>query len=597
MKTSTQRLARRRRGATATGYGLLVGLIAVALIGAVTVTGDNLSAVFDTTANRIGSEHAEARPPAENPPQEPALPPTPAQIALAAPDATAMTVVAQSVPASSDALVVTATNTGGSASAALSASLTGAAFSLSADSCSGSALGAGQSCTLQVTATVSADGPFSGSLSLGGASLALAGSASGFAPELILPGADPLTVAAIADGVSPGACTAIAVSNGGVLSATGVSAALGGEHAAAFEACTPSATPACSGSLAAGETCQLGYRLRATASGSFAAVLTVSAGNAPAVTRALAATAAGFAPRLDAGSGVLALVLTEGNSPGPCTAWTATNTGTVAGLGGATITGGMGAYIQRCTPASGTPCSAAALAPGESCVLGLQLVGTSNYGIGADMTFSAGGQSVTRRVEGTASGFDPVLSVPAGNIAVAAISNGASPGACTPVTVTNTGKAPGLTPASIQFSGAQSSAFQSCGSTCSGALAPGASCTLGVRLATGTAGAYSATAYIIAGGQMQTRTVQGSAGGFGLAVTAATYGGNCGCAADNMLPAMTAACNGQSSCTVNPLDSVGDCAPGCVKNVTYSYMCAGQPHSFTSSGGEAGYANYALNCP
>ncbi len=47
------RLATRERGATAVEYGLMVALIAIVIIAAVTLLGDNLSEMFDTTADAV----------------------------------------------------------------------------------------------------------------------------------------------------------------------------------------------------------------------------------------------------------------------------------------------------------------------------------------------------------------------------------------------------------------------------------------------------------------------------------------------------------------------------------------------------------------
>jgi pilus assembly protein Flp/PilA len=46
-------LARTERGASAVEYGLLVALIAIAIIVAVTLLGGNLSNIFDKTANSL----------------------------------------------------------------------------------------------------------------------------------------------------------------------------------------------------------------------------------------------------------------------------------------------------------------------------------------------------------------------------------------------------------------------------------------------------------------------------------------------------------------------------------------------------------------
>ena len=48
-----QKFDRKDRGATAVEYGLMVGLIAVAIIIAVTLLGDNLEILFDNVAGRL----------------------------------------------------------------------------------------------------------------------------------------------------------------------------------------------------------------------------------------------------------------------------------------------------------------------------------------------------------------------------------------------------------------------------------------------------------------------------------------------------------------------------------------------------------------
>ena len=48
-------VARSERGASAVEYGLLVALIAIIIIVAVSLLGSNLSAIFNKTANSIGS--------------------------------------------------------------------------------------------------------------------------------------------------------------------------------------------------------------------------------------------------------------------------------------------------------------------------------------------------------------------------------------------------------------------------------------------------------------------------------------------------------------------------------------------------------------
>jgi pilus assembly protein Flp/PilA len=49
------RLEREEKGATAVEYGLMVGLIAVVIIGAVTLLGGNLSSLFNRIAGTVGN--------------------------------------------------------------------------------------------------------------------------------------------------------------------------------------------------------------------------------------------------------------------------------------------------------------------------------------------------------------------------------------------------------------------------------------------------------------------------------------------------------------------------------------------------------------
>ena len=50
---ASARLNRRDRGATAVEYGLMVALIAVAIIATVTLLGNNLNTLFTTVTNAI----------------------------------------------------------------------------------------------------------------------------------------------------------------------------------------------------------------------------------------------------------------------------------------------------------------------------------------------------------------------------------------------------------------------------------------------------------------------------------------------------------------------------------------------------------------
>lgn len=53
MKTFISRFAKDESGVTAIEYGLIAGLVAVVIIGAVTLIGTNLTGKFNTVANAL----------------------------------------------------------------------------------------------------------------------------------------------------------------------------------------------------------------------------------------------------------------------------------------------------------------------------------------------------------------------------------------------------------------------------------------------------------------------------------------------------------------------------------------------------------------
>ncbi|MBQ0218095.1 Flp family type IVb pilin [Alcaligenes faecalis] len=58
MKTQLQQFWNDEDGATAIEYGLIAGLIAVAIIGVLTALGTNLDGMFTKISNAIGGEEA-----------------------------------------------------------------------------------------------------------------------------------------------------------------------------------------------------------------------------------------------------------------------------------------------------------------------------------------------------------------------------------------------------------------------------------------------------------------------------------------------------------------------------------------------------------
>ncbi|MCF6744884.1 Flp family type IVb pilin [Blastococcus sp. KM273128] len=60
-----ERLRREEKGATAVEYGLMVGLIAVVIIGAVALLGDQLEALFTSVSDELPAVEGGAATPAE----------------------------------------------------------------------------------------------------------------------------------------------------------------------------------------------------------------------------------------------------------------------------------------------------------------------------------------------------------------------------------------------------------------------------------------------------------------------------------------------------------------------------------------------------
>lgn len=492
------RVLRARRGASAVGYGLLVGLIAVAIIAAVAATGTELSRLLGFAANSVGGERQDGAGGGEAP--------APAALAWSG-TASGLDVVASAFPLSyGDAAVLTLTNSGAQASPVLALALTGDGFRLveGADNCSGGALPAGASCSVSVQPMAGANGPLAGTLSAGaGPSLDLSGTASGFLPQLTLP-AEALTLAPRTGAVAA-LCTDFTVSNDGFAAATGLAwGGIAGADAAAFAPCTP-AEDACGAELAPGASCVFGVQLIAVRNGDFAATATVSASGQEPAERGLAGTVGGLAAAL-AFDPAETLILPEAvaSDPGACTVVTVANTG--SGLARVTaIAMDDPAHFALCAPAAAAcPALPFELAPGAAaCALGVQAVGRVNGSYDSDLAVSFtdaddSSQTASLPVTSTVSGWAAQLAFASESLAVTPIAGGSGIGQCTSILLTNGGNAP-ATLAAPAFSGANPQAFECCtvqnvGNACGSDLAAGASCAYGFRVLADANGGFAATA-------------------------------------------------------------------------------------------------------
>jgi hypothetical protein len=396
-------------------------------------------------------------------------------------------------------------------------------------------------------------------------------------PTLSL-GSGTLTVGAISGAVSPGACTNLTLQNTGAGPATGVALSpFSGANPTNFEACVPTGA-ACGTTLAAGASCNFGVRLVATENGTYTGVATVIASGGISVTRALAGTAAGFSlslsnayPSTDAATGNKMWVVpvpnnrsitTSGSYHSLCQDYGLSAYGTTdnnASCGGPLLsypkrvgTCNMGLFNH-----SGWDYRFDGNVPtlGRvywlSVINGADTIGLEYNGVGPCSAGEQIGACGTGALNGSGNGIRhsknpiyganynvqnvalvttdyvvcagdplpaPALNAGTGTLAVGNISGGVSPGACTSLTVQNTGNAPATGLTLGAFTGANPASFGSCApssAACGTTLAAGASCNFGIRLAATSNGNFSATANVTAsGGFSASRAVSASAAGF-----------------------------------------------------------------------------------
>lgn len=502
-----ERMLKRRRGATAVGYGLLVGLIGVVIIGAVAASGGALSRLLGMTANYL-----------EDPssiPDGAALRATPASVYAGTLAATG------TLPLLGPVATVTVTNSGDLRTGALSVTASGDA-QLAGGDCSGRQLGAGESCTVSVQARAVANGPLSGGVTVTdgshGVTVPVTGSASGFVAALSLGSGDLVPTVT---GSGPGECTALPATNTGTAVLDGLSfAGFTGPQASAYSRCSDIADACADGAtLAPGASCNFGVALTAGRNGSYPATVTVTASGDLSASRAVAGTASGLAAAPQ-------LVLTAeppaiaGTSPSACAPVTLSNAGNAtAQVTSAAIDAGAENFAL-CAPADGTLCAALPfeLAAADTCLLGVQLAATTNADFTGNLT--VGYLDLASEAEpvpattalsltGTASGLAPSLAWRNGDNSAAADgsalgvvappeNSGSVDGAPRSLTLVNSGSGSSAT-LSLVVEGDYVLADDSCsGST----LAPAASCTVNVFARADGDGALAGTLSATAEGPM-----------------------------------------------------------------------------------------------
>lgn len=274
-------LARRRRGATAVGYGLLVGLIGVAIIVSVTATGTGVSDLMGYAANRLDGANplpASGEDPVVTPPEEPPAPPVPASLEV---ESSALAVTAEGT-GFGDCTALAVSNPGDSALAGLNfVGISTVSGSGSFEQCTagsapcGTVLAAHSSCNFGVRLSGTRNGTVTATASLSATGFArtraLQGTVSGMDADLDM---NWVSGAPAINGTSPSGCQSVNVANignarGDVWSAT---VTAGGAN---FQTCTPSAGACPTGEfgLPPNVNCHLGIRFSATANGSYSGTL------------------------------------------------------------------------------------------------------------------------------------------------------------------------------------------------------------------------------------------------------------------------------------------------------------------------------------
>jgi hypothetical protein len=399
-----------------------------------------------------------------------------------------------SVGAQSSAAMVTVSNTGGSPSAMLSATLSGpgaAQFGIDADGCSGRTLGPASLCSLRVHFAPTLAGTQTATLAVSDAagsptSVALTGTGATPGALSLSPGTQDFGTVAVG---AASQATVFTVANTGQSPTAALALAITGQEAAEFTL----GSDLCSGkTLAGGASCTVGVTFSPTAAGAATATLTASAaglaGTATASLSATAAPPAAFAlspATYDFGS------IAQGSTTAQ-QAFTVKNTGgTASGTASVAVGGANAADFVIASNGCTAPVPA-----GGTCSFSLTFTPSSTSAESATVTVTAPSVSaVTADVAGA--GLSPAaISVNPATESFGATAQG-SAGADVAFVVTNGGGV-NTGPLTAALSGSAADQFAIGSDGCTGkALAAGSgTCTVAVHFAptaTGSLGSIQAT--------------------------------------------------------------------------------------------------------
>ena len=394
------------------------------------------------------------------------------------------------VGSASSSQSVTVSNTGGTASSALTFPPSApAGFSKTGGTCSNGPLAAGANCTLVFTFNPTAAGAVNGNYAIsGGASITIGLSGTGTVvaqtPNVnVTP--TTLTFGSVTVGTTS-ASKSVTVSNSGTGAATDMA------YPPAPAGYTKGGT--CSGAtLAAGSSCEITFTFSPTSTGQNNAQFIISGGGKTTTVNLTGSGAAAATASLSTTPGTLSFgSITVGNT-------SAAQTVTLRNTGGAAASGVSLANSNSAEFLVSSNTCGATLAAGATCTLSVAYQPAATGADNATLTFShSAGSPATVSMSGTGTiAASPSLTAAPpvaafGNVTVGQTS------AATQFTITNTGNG-GAT--SISLANSNAAEFPVSGNTCGATLNPGASCTLSVSYQPAAAGSDSATlTFTYAGG-------------------------------------------------------------------------------------------------
>jgi hypothetical protein len=419
---------------------------------------------------------------------------------------TSLTFGSVQVGSSSTAQSLTITNSGGAAATSVSLlSSDLVEFVVGANTC-GTSLGAGTSCSLNVTFTPSATGAKNATLTVsysGGPSVVVAMSGTGTAAPTPNLSAAPTSLGfgSITIG-STSAMQTVTLNNTGGGAATGI--AFANSSGARF----PVSGNTCGATLNAGTSCTFNVAYAPSAAGADNATLTISSTGAPNIVVSMSGTGTSApSPSLSAAPPLVAFGNVTVGQTSPGTAITVTNAGTASATSVSLANSDSAEFLV-----SGNTCGTT-IAASASCGLSVAYKPGSAGPGSATLTFTyAGGGSLSISLSGTGVSVSPPpgtgqLSMPAG-VTMPDTSIGATSAAST-VTISNIGSA-AVTVSSITSSNAVEFAVGA--STCA-SVAAGANCTFTVTFMPAASGARSASITVASNGSGSPQTIVASGNG------------------------------------------------------------------------------------